>query len=255
MGALSAIGPISWAEPKLGESLFDRFGRDYDCRLADDPVLMQRALETRYQVYCVENAFENPGENHDGIETDEFDSRSRHSVLIYRPTGETIGTVRLILPLDGQLDSFSMQGIASLSEGKLPVPLASTAEVSRFSISKRSRQESLSSARANRSLSQMAGAMRRTEPMPSLGLIQGLVRMSMLHGITHWCAVMEPKMLRMLAAMGIHFQPVGNLVEHHGMRQLCYCEVAAVLETVKRERPTFWEVITAGGALRAISPD
>lgn len=255
MGALSAIGPIAWAKTNHEESLFDRFDRDYDCRLANDPTLLQRALETRYQVYCVENAFENPQDNCSGIETDEFDFCSRHSVLIYRPTGETIGTVRLILPVNGKLDSFSMRGIASLCKNKLPVPLASTAEVSRFSVSKRSRQETLSSAQASRSLNQMARAMRRTEPLPSLGLIQGLVRMSMLHGISHWCAVMEPKMLRMLAAMGIHFEPVGDLVEHHGLRQLCYCEVASVLETVKQERPTFWEVITAGGALRPVLSD
>jgi N-acyl amino acid synthase of PEP-CTERM/exosortase system len=255
MGALKATGPIVWAKTNREESLLDRFDRDYDCRLANDPMLLQRALETRYQVYCVENAFENAHDNRSGIETDEFDFCSRHSVLIYRPTGETIGTVRLILPVNGKLDSFSMRGIASLCKNKLPVPLASTAEVSRFSVSKRSRQEALSSAQANRSLSQMAHAMRRTEPLPSLGLIQGLVRMSMLHGISHWCAVMEPKMLRMLAAMGIHFEPVGDLVEHHGLRQLCYCEIASVLETVKQERPSFWEIISAGGALRAVLSD
>lgn len=246
---------MAWTEPNLEESLLDRFNHGYDCRLADDPALMQRALATRYQVYCVENAFENPGENQEGIETDEFDSRSRHSVLIDRATGETIGTVRLILPMEGEPASFSMRGIAALCGGNLPIPAASTAEVSRFSISKRLRQETLYSARASRALSQMASSLRRAEPLPSLGLIQSLVRMSMLHGISHWCAVMEPKMLRMLAAMGIHFVPVGDLVEHHGWRQLCYCEVASVLETVKLERPTFWDVITAGGALRAISSD
>jgi N-acyl amino acid synthase of PEP-CTERM/exosortase system len=94
----------------------------------------------------------------------------------------------------------------------------------------------------------MAGALRRAEPLMSLGLIQGLVRMSAVHRITHWCAVMEPKMLRMLSAMGIHFVPVGELVEYHGYRQLCFVEVAAILRSMQHERPSFWEIVADRGA-------
>ena len=82
-----------------------------------------------------------------------------------------------------------------------------------------------------------------------LGLIQTLVRMSMEHGITHWLAVMEPKLLRMLAAMTIHFEPLGGMVEHHGWRQPCFCNLADVLQRMKNERPAFWNVLTAGGTL------
>jgi N-acyl amino acid synthase of PEP-CTERM/exosortase system len=243
MGVLRAIIPDDCTEPHNEERLIDRYNRDFECRLADDADLLQRAFRTRYQVYCVENHFEDPGRQAGFMETDEYDARSRHSVLIYRPTGEILGTVRLILPVNGVLDSFSMQGIGAHCGDALPVPVGRTAEVSRFSISKRSRQGTETNVSLFRSPSQNAGAIRRAEPLMSLGLIQGLVRMSKLHGITHWCAVMEPKMLRMLSAMGIHFIPVGGLVEHHGLRQLCYCEVAGILRTMKIERPTFWEVV------------
>jgi len=247
MGALRAIVPQFCTEPHADERLIDRYNRDYECRLADDPNLLQRAFETRYQVYCVENPFEDPAQQAGAMEMDEYDARSRHSVLIYRPTGEILGTVRLILPVNGQLDSFSMKGIAERCGGALPIPDGRTAEVSRFSISKRSRQGAEPALSVFRNPSQNAGAIRRAEPLMSLGLIQGLVRMSQLHGITHWCAVMEPKMLRMLSAMGIHFTPVGGLVEHHGLRQLCYCEVAGILRSMKIERPTFWEVVADVG--------
>src|SRR6266478_220690 len=82
-----------------------------------------------------------------------------------------------------------------------------------------------------------------------LGLIQALVQMSARHGITHWCAAMEPTLLRMLSAMAIRFRPVGPLVEYHGLRQPCYCVVAEILEAVRRERPSFWAVLTDGGTL------
>jgi N-acyl amino acid synthase of PEP-CTERM/exosortase system len=247
------ISSVALTETNLEETLLDRFNREYECRLADDPASIQRAFEARYQVYCVENSFEHSSEDCGGLETDEFDSHSRHSVLIHRPTGETIGTVRLILPIDGQLDSFSMRCIVSMCKDNMPFLPGSVAEVSRFSISKLRRQGTLGNPSSDRTLHDMAAAMRRSEPLLSLGLIQGLVRMSALHRITHWCAIMEPKMLRMLAAMGIYFKPVGNLLEYHGLRQICYCEIAEILRTVKLKRPTFWEVITDGGSLGTLS--
>ena len=82
-----------------------------------------------------------------------------------------------------------------------------------------------------------------------LGLMQGLVRMSLQQGITHWCAAVEPTFQRMFAAMGIRFHPVGPLVEYHGLRQPCYGVIADVLNAVKSERPTFWSILTDGGML------
>jgi N-acyl amino acid synthase of PEP-CTERM/exosortase system len=160
-----------------------------------------------------------------------------------------MGTVRLILPVGGELDSFSMRGIAETTGGNLPFPAGSTAEVSRFSIAKRSRPRAAHLV-PGRNLREMAGAMRRAEPLMSLGLIQGLVRMSAMHRITHWCAVMEPKMLRMLSAMGIHFIPVGELVEYHGYRQLCFIEVGALLRSMQNERHSFWKIVADRGAMR-----
>ena len=82
-----------------------------------------------------------------------------------------------------------------------------------------------------------------------LGLLQMLVRMSVQHGITHWVAVMEPKVIRMLSAMGLQFEPFGGVVDHHGWRQPCFCNLSDMLRYMKRERPAFWNVLTAGGTL------
>jgi N-acyl amino acid synthase of PEP-CTERM/exosortase system len=91
--------------------------------------------------------------------------------------------------------------------------------------------------------------IRNTAPLMRMGLIQALVRMSLQHNITHWCAVMEQSLLRMLAAMGIHFTPLGPIVEYHGLRQPCFLVLPKMLQDVKRERPAFWSVLTSGGAL------
>lgn len=77
--------------------------------------------------------------------------------------------------------------------------------------------------------------------------------MSARQGITHWCALMEPKLLRMLAAMAIHFKPLGPPVEYHGFRQPCYCHVGTVLNRVKRDRPMFWQILTDADPIQARS--
>jgi N-acyl amino acid synthase of PEP-CTERM/exosortase system len=230
------------------ESLFDRYNRDFCCMLAEGPTLLRQAYEIRYQVYCVENHFEDAKEHPECFETDEYDARSAHSILTFRQTGEAIGTVRLVLPDERTPPSFSMKQILDYYDSDVPFPLDRTAEVSRFSISKQSRPRKDGAIEMRIPLANRA-ALRRAEPLMSLGLIQGLIRMSALHRITHWCAVMEPQLLRMLSAMGIHFQPVGPLLEYHGPRQLCFCEISSVLKTVRRERPSFWKIITDSGNL------
>jgi N-acyl amino acid synthase of PEP-CTERM/exosortase system len=113
------------------------------------------------------------------------------------------------------------------------------AEVSRFCISKQFRRRQ--SKGEGRDTQQERRSM---APLMSLGLIQSLVQMSAERGITHWCATMDPVLLRLLAAMSIHFEPLGPLVRYHGTRQPCYCEVGPMLERVKSEQRPLWEVLT-----------
>jgi N-acyl amino acid synthase of PEP-CTERM/exosortase system len=227
------------------ERLYDRYNRDFACVPADKPELLKRAYRVRYQAYCLDNQFEDPAEHPDQLETDRFDMQSAHCILNFRPTGDTIGTVRLVQSREGA-PSFSVKLLRDYYGSDVPVPLRQTAEVSRFCISK-----SLRSGKKPTTLGLFSGqsGSRRVEPLMSLGLIQGLVRLSALHGMTHWCAVMEPQLLRMLAAMGIQFIPVGAMIEYHGLRQLCYCEVETILGAVQKTHPSFWEILTDAGAL------
>jgi N-acyl amino acid synthase of PEP-CTERM/exosortase system len=81
----------------------------------------------------------------------------------------------------------------------------------------------------------------------TLGLIEGLVQMSLDNGILNWCAVMERPLLRLLARLGIHFQNIGPLVDYHGRRQPCFLHIGTMLEQVREERPDVWEILTDGG--------
>jgi N-acyl amino acid synthase of PEP-CTERM/exosortase system len=88
-----------------------------------------------------------------------------------------------------------------------------------------------------------------------LGLVQGLVRLSDQAGVTHWFAVMERTLLRLLQSTAIHFHPVGPLVEHHGVRQPAYTHLGAMLSRMRLEQPQVWDFITEGGRLGQSATD
>ena len=194
--------------------------------MANTPELVQEAYRLRHQVYCQENDYE---QGVDCLEFDQFDSHSRHVVIQRRSTGRVLGTVRLVLPREGGQDSFPVQRVCdpSLLSG---LPLSTTGEVSRFAISK----------------------LRREADGPSLalmrlGLIQGAVRLSAEAGHTHWVAIMEPSLLRLLRATGLHFQPIGPLVFYHGWRQPAYADLNVLLDRLAGEKPDLWDFISGSG--------
>src|SRR5712691_155109 len=94
---LSAVVPVS-PVPTF-DTLLREFNSRFEMLNADTPELIRQAQKIRHQVYCVENGFEKSSEDSEGLETDEFDSRSVQSLLVARETRAALGTVRLILPL------------------------------------------------------------------------------------------------------------------------------------------------------------
>ena len=188
--------------------------QNYYVRMIEDGPELTEIYRLRHQVYCTERGFL-PGD--DGLETDEFDSHSRHIGLFHRPTDELVGTARLVLPKsDPKETSFPMQEV-SAPELLANLPKRTTAEVSRFAISKQRRNDASSA-------------------LMRLTLVQGLVTLSRELGVTHWCAVMEPTLLRLLRMTSIHFRPLGPVVDYHGWRQPCFNSLNSLLDLDKGDQ-------------------
>jgi N-acyl amino acid synthase of PEP-CTERM/exosortase system len=229
------------------DDLLSRFNTYFQAITADTPGLVETALALRYQVYCLERKFEDANQHQDGLERDAHDPHSIHGLVIHRPRHEAIGTARLIFP-DVRPNSLPVQQLLRRT-GINPsdyFPADSTVEISRFAISKDFRRRSGEGAEGESALTSQAE--RRTS-LPCLGLVQILLRQSIELGITHWSAVMEPQLLRMLAAMGIRFQPIGPLVSHHGLRQPSFCYLPQMLRILCQTKPDHWAVVTDDGEL------
>jgi len=68
-------------------------------------------------------------------------------------------------------------------------------------------------------------------------------------GITHWVAVMEPTLLRLLRRSGIAFNLLGDPVEYHGLRQPCYAKIGDLLAGVYAKNREIWDLFTDSGRL------
>jgi N-acyl amino acid synthase of PEP-CTERM/exosortase system len=216
--------------------------------LADTPLLVRAAQSLRYQVYCMERHFEEPAQHIDGLERDEDDARSVSSLLYFKHDPHPIGTARLILP-EEESESLPVQRLLAEHGVRTAdyIPCSTTAEVSRFSISKAFRKRAIKA--PDLKTLQPGQIAELYTALPCLGLIQTMLRASVAEGITHWMAIMEPKLLRMLAALGIHFHSIGPLLSHHGLRQSSFCCLADMLEQLASEKPQHWNIVTDCGTL------
>src|SRR3974390_125076 len=205
------------------------YDRHFAVVRATTPELLRKAYRLLDQVYCGGNPFENPDEQIDQCETDRYDDRSAHTLLVHRPTGEVAGTSRVILPHKGDplpiatlLHGADLRGVAEF-------PISRTAEISRFAISKQFRRR--------------CGEGRM--PFITLGLMKGVFDICRDHEISHLAVVMEPPLIRILRRFGLDFMPIGGLVEHHGLRQPCIARMADLIEDSRESETLLWRY-TAG---------
>jgi N-acyl amino acid synthase of PEP-CTERM/exosortase system len=200
------------------------------------PAQQEQVHRLRYQIYCVEYPFENPTQFAGGLEHDEYDTHSVHRLIYDHHIEQAIGTVRLILPLHDRLTlSFPIQNICRHPLVRNPAILKGAAEVSRFAISK-----------SARSPHHIGTHQTFSSSLLIIKLLKGVVQMSRENGISDLFAVMEPSLLRLLGSrFAFHFNPIGPMVDYHGMRQPCHANLNRLLERTRRENFAVWSFITA----------
>ena len=208
--------------------LWKLFNSYFDVVTDNEPGVLDEALRLRYQVYCVEHDYEDSSRCKDEKESDDYDDRSVHGIVRHLSSGVTAATVRLVLhdtdnpdapfPIEKNCsDSLSLD--PSLLKG---IPRRSIAEISRFAVSrdfKRRLGEANSPAGIGpdheKYIAQYPSG-KRVIPHLILGLFVAIVRLSAQHHITHWYAVMDVSLLRLLNRFGINFMPIGGQVDYHG---------------------------------------
>jgi N-acyl amino acid synthase of PEP-CTERM/exosortase system len=218
---------------------------------ANTPELISEAHRLRYQVYCIENAYEDAEKNPEGLERDEYDHHSLHGILRHRGSGTVVGTMRWVMHrAEAEARSFPIYGACSdpRMRSQSFLPIERTAELSRFAISKEFRRLAC----AERSVPErQAHGVESGEKAhggnAALNLIAVALQIAFAHGVEYALAAMEPALMRLLSRFSIRFEPLGPLVRYHGWRQPCYAHLPTMMARVEAERPELWDVMTEGG--------
>jgi N-acyl-L-homoserine lactone synthetase len=206
-----------------------RLRQEFVIEIADTAKSIEEAHRLRFQVYCIERGYEC---STSGLEIDEFDSHARHVILRHAPTNKVVGTVRLIFPTANRGEhTLPLEKLCN--EGVLDdLPLRTTAEISRFAVAK-----------------QLRGIGATSAAFLRIGLMAGILQISRDSGLTHWCALMDRSLLRLLQTNAIHFQPLGPIIEHRGLRQPAYGIINAVVRQLRQQEAAIWDFVTRGGRL------
>ena len=217
---------------------------------ATTPELLRKAYRLRYQVYCVENSFEDPGQQIDHSEIDEYDEYAVHTLLVHRRSGEVAGTSRVILPHQRDFRPLPMATLLHGADQRRfgEFPAAQTAEISRFAVSKQFRRRYGEVRYADVGFAENASvpeiSERRLMPFITLGLLGGVLDICLEYKITHLAAVMEPPLIRILRRLGLDFRPIGGLVEHHGLRQPCIAQLADLIQHSRDSESVVWQYVS-----------
>lgn len=206
------------------------FNQNFTILTADNNQLLKECLKLRYKIFCQEKKIINYQTDSE-IETDLYDDYSVHCLLMYKPTQQYIGTVRLIL---GQ----------RLHNKPFPIEVAArNVFYDVIDYEKLNRDKSAEISRL--------GILPEFRPkLAVLGIIRAIIGLAITYHIDYLYAGFEPRIQRVLQRIGVHFREMSPMVEYHGKRQ-CFLGLSSeIVESARKSHPMIWEVITNNGELK-----
>ena len=228
--------------------LFEYYCQHFAVVRADTPTLLDQVCRLRYQVYCVENQFEDANQHRNGREVDQHDATSAHILLLHRNSGTAVGTARIIMPqLAGILRPLPVWHILApeVREEFERLPLHRTAEVSRFAVSKEFRRwwRNHHGPTVGTTRQHKLGIEQQLMQYITFGLIQEILQLSIEKGINYLVAAMNLSLIRILVKLGLDLEPIGEPVEYHGVRQPCIAFLNGLIEQSQEKFTPFWQFV------------
>lgn len=197
------------------------------------PELVREAQKIRHTVYGAELGWEPV--NEEGLEKDEHDEHSLHCLLMALRNQQYIGCVRLVLPHGGPSSGLPIQELCQgkLIQGHPDLQAAARreiAEVSRLAIiadyRRRKNEQGKPIAMAEQDYDRSG---RRRFPYIPVGLYIGMLKIAECHGIKSLYFVTEPLLAAHFSKLGGKLTPIGEPIEHRGIRKPYLMNVHNVL--------------------------
>lgn len=177
--------------------------------------------QIRYQVYCRETGFEDPEEFADGKEIDRHDRNSVHFAALDPKNGSWIAAMRLVTAGRSRLPLESACTLEPVPE-KL-IERTSRIELSRLCVLESHRRHNRDRSLGLSVIDGSSGTVKKVMPDPRypeimLGFIRATFAWSRKNNMTHCYFLINNALARTLKRLNLQLTPVGEPIEHRGMR-------------------------------------
>lgn len=226
---------------------------------ATTPQQLDQVFRIRYAVYCAENGLIAAAADAGGLERDVYDARSKHSLLIHKPSGRAVGTVRVVLPDEQEPEhSFPLQEVCDHPFLAQTGRMTSVCEISRLCMIKdfrrRARDGRILPAYYSPDDNEREGALvRRVIPYAPLGLLQAAFESALKARILDCLCVLDFEQLHTLEAMGMKYRVLGPQLGYLGQQQPVIFNIKNALDNMAIANKGCWEIVSDGGRLHKMA--
>ncbi len=259
-------------------NLIDLFNQYFEVIHADTREKKEECFRLRYKVLCEE--LQVPGfeaaRYSEKMESDQYDDRSIHYLMMHKPTNKIAGTVRIIIAKEESDSKFPLEQVAGASFfpdflSCQSIPRSRIGEISRLilapefrarkgedeqsygvsehvdlSLQQSGRRQSSTCQESN---NRRGRVPRRNFPHAALGLFVAIVKISFERNLNYWYGGMEPVCARFLRSFGINFTPITPIVEYHGLRRGYFGNIPDIMENICQVNSQVWELLTDNGVM------
>jgi N-acyl amino acid synthase of PEP-CTERM/exosortase system len=238
--------------PEPPDSISANFDRYFSVRLVKTAVDLRLAQGIRYRVYCEEFGYENPDDCPGELESDEYDERSVHALVMHRESGKAAACVRMVPSLHDTagdqlpFEKFCGDSVDAEFVKSLELDRSTVCEISRLAVDgtfrRRGPQERLTRFGHVEQMD-FSAQERRTLPLIAVSAFLAATAITDHTRYTNVFAMMEPFLPRLMARSGIHFQRAGRDIEYHGKRAPYFTTTQSALETMNSHLRELYDVI------------
>ncbi len=240
-------------------SFYNHYQKHFSIVEAHTDDLKEQAYKLRYEVFCEENGHKLFTDTPEGLEMDAYDERARHFLLIYIPTGEVAGTVRVVIP--GQEKSLFSIPLQELCDHPMlfnPRLIGGVCEISRLCMSKKFRsREGDGSVLPGYTQRQEGYAaveegfayLRRSIPYAPVGLIRAALWAVLANKSLNCVMAVDPADFESLKILGMDYRVLGPKLKYYGDMLPIVFNAKYFMDNMKVANPACWEVVSDRGDL------
>lgn len=196
--------------------------------IANTDELKEQVFRLRHKVYCEELKFEEEKPNQ--LELDDFDAHSIHCYVKHMTSGNMAGTVRLITSSCNEeqlpIEKYCLHSITDHEFSPQAFPRDKICEISRLAVlehfRRREQDKFKGAATGAINVDTYSGTELRCFPYIALCLYFSAASTAFHAKKEHAFVMMEPRLARSLAFVGIKFHQIGPVIDYHGRRAPFY---------------------------------